>query len=449
LKLYKYQKKGVRQIDHFKGRALLADEMGLGKTVQALDWLKQHPDVRPVIIVCPASIKWIWEHHVALLLDTGSSVANGRTPPKGTNLHPPQITILNYDILPYWLDYLQTLSAKALLLDEGHYLKSLTTKRSKAAKTLSKKIPYIIGITGTPLTNRPSELWNILTILRPDLYKSLWSYRWRYCDPKKKPWGWEFNGASNLQELHANLKNTMMIRRLKKDVLTDLPEKTHNIIPVEIKRKEYQEATDNFLFWLATKSPAAAKRAKSAQRLVQLGQLKQLAVKYKMKSVTKWIEDFLEESNEKLVLFAIHKTTIQLLHKTFPASVVVDGSTSMHDRKLAVKAFQADPKIKIFIGNIQAAGTGITLTASSSVLFVELPWVPADLTQASDRVHRIGQTKGVMIYYIVAKNTIEEGLCAILQKKQKILSEILDGDVQKDELNIYDELERALKRRLK
>ena len=449
MKLYQYQKKGVRQIEHFEGRALLADEMGLGKTVQALEWLRRHPNLHPITIICPTSLKWVWEHHVSLILKMKAFVAKGQTPPAGKTLNKPQILIIDYDILFYWKDYLKKRKNKALLIDEAHYIKNSSANRSRATKVLAKDIPYIIGITGTPLTNKPNELWNIISIIRPDKYKQLWPFRWRYCAPKRKPWGWEFNGASHLDELHTNLKNTMMIRRLKKNVLTELPAKTRIVITVDIKRKEYEEATNNFLSWLTKISPAAAERAKSAERLVQFGYLKRLTAELKLKNTLNWIKNFLEEDGGKLVVFAVHKKIINAIHSKFPKSVVITGETKQKNRKNCITTFQKDPKFRLFIGNIQAAGVGITLTAASSLLFAELDWVPAQHTQAEDRIHRIGQKAGVMIYYIIAKNTIEEDLCKLIQKKQKIISQVLDGKTQKDDLNIYDEIEKKLKRRRK
>lgn len=444
-KLYKFQKKDVRKMEHFKGRCLLASEMGLGKTLEALTWLKQNPKLRPAIVVCPASLKWVWEAEASLHFGMRSEILNGqKSPKKGlSSKHP--LLIINYEILQYWLEYLQALSPQVLLLDEAHFIKSLTAKRTKAVIKLAKTIPHIIGISGTPLTNRPNELWTIIHLIRPDIFTSLWTYRWRYCKPVRMPWGWQYKGASNLKELHRKLKTLMMIRNLKKDVLKELPEKTRQIIPLEIDSTEYDEVLNNFIRWLTKKSADKVVKAKRAERLVQMGYLKRLAAELKMDKVLDWIDNFLEESDGKIVLGAIHKKIITQLHSKYKnISVVVDGSVTGKKRKIAIQTFQKNKRIRIFIGSIQAAGVGITLTAASTLALIEMPWMPSEVTQFEDRIHRIGQKKAAMIYYLIAKGTLEEDLCKILQKKQTILSATLDGKKEINSLDIYNELQKVL-----
>ncbi len=445
-KLYKYQEKAVRKIQHFKGRALIADEMGLGKTLEALKWLQLNPELRPAVVVCPASLKWVWETEASLHLGMRSGILNGQKPPKRGFIGKHPLIIINYEILQYWLEYLQKLNPQVLLLDECHYIKNYRAKRTKAINHLGKNIPCIIGIGGTPLTNRPNELWNIIHLIRPDVFSSVWTYRWQYCNPVRRPWGWEYKGANNLKELHRKLNSLMMIRRLKKDVLSELPDKTRQIIPMDINnRNEYQEALDNFITWLTKKSTVKAERAKRAERLVQMGYLKRLSAELKIDKVLQWIDDFLEESDGKLVLGAIHKNIIKQIHSKYKCiSVVVDGSVTGKKRKLAIQTFQRNKSIRLFIGSIQAAGLGVTLTAASAVAFLEIPWTPAEVIQFEDRVHRIGQEEAVMIYYLIARDTIEEKLCELLQKKQAILSATLDGRKQINKLEIFDELQKEL-----
>ncbi len=440
-KLYKFQKTAVRKIQHFRGRALLASEMGLGKTLTALKWLQQNPKLRPAIVICPASLKWVWEAEASLHLGMRSNILNGQKPPKIRKrfISKHSLIIINYEILQYWLEYLKVLKPKVLILDEVHRIKNLRAQCTKAVIKLNKGIPHIIGIGGTPLTNRPSELWPIIHLIRPDQFNSLWAYRWRYCKPTHTPWGWQYKGANNLKELHRKLNTLMMIRRLKKDVLSELPDKTRQVIPMEIELDEYQEALNNFIRWLAKKSASKVEKAKRAERLVQMGYLKRLAASLKMDNVLNWIDDFLEESNSKLVLYCVHRKIIKQIHSKYRhISVVVDGSITGKKRKIAVKTFQNNKSIRLFIGNIKAAGVGITLTAANSLAFVEMEWVPALHTQAEDRIHRIGQKKAAMIYYLIARKTIEENLCELIQKKQKILSATLDGKEGANELNIFD-----------
>ena len=447
-----YQLKAVRKIEHFKGKALLADEMGLGKTVEALLWLKKHPKRKPIIIICPASLKWMWEGFVHRILKTRCEVLYGRRPPKNKKLigsH--HFIIINYEIISYWKKYLKKLKPKIIIIDEIHYIKNHKAKRTRAIRSLSKKIPYIIGISGTPLLSRPSELWTTLKLIRPDIFKSKLLFTIRYCNRKWTYRGWDISGATHLDELHKILSTTMMIRRLKKDVLKELPEKTRHVIPLDIiNRKEYDEAVNNFIKWLSKKSITKAKRARKAHHLVKMGYLKRLAAELKIKLVLSWIDDFLEENDGKLVLFCIHRHIVKILHDRYKdISVVIVGGQSSIKRKRAVQSFQKKQKIRIFIGNIKAAGVGITLTAASTLAFIEMGWTPGEHTQAEDRIHRIGQKNTANIYYLVAKDTVEEKLCKLLQRKQKILSAALDGGGKINQLDIFNELEKMLKKKQK
>lgn len=445
-KLFKYQLEGALQIRHFKGRALLADEMGLGKTLQALYWSFKTKKARPIVIVCPATLKLNWELEASKHLRMMSEVLYGQTPLKRIPITHHPIFIINYEILQYWITFFEKLKPVAVIFDEAHFLKNRTTKRFKASRKLTKikTVKHVIGISGTPMTNRPAELWSILHLIRPDLFKGFFSYGMKYCKPQKKPWGWEFKGATNLDELHQILTDELMIRRKKADVMSELPDKTRHIIPVALpNHKEYTEASEDFITWLGKKDFSKVKKAQKAEVLTRLGYLRRLAAELKMEHSFNWIDSFLEESDGKLVVFLSHKAIMKaLLERYRKESVFVDGSVTGIDRQRAIKKFQNTKSCRIFFGNIKAAGTGITLTASSNLLFVEYPWHPADLTQAEDRIHRIGQKNAATIHYLVAKNTIEESLIRLLQEKQKIFDTAIDGVPKKlgTDLNIYDQL---------
>jgi len=450
-KLKSYQKEGVALIEHFAGRILLADEMQLGKTIQALKWIKNHPEKRPVIVICPSISKWVWEEQAITHTNLRSNVLEGATPPKfEKSFLPAPILIINFEILEHWIPYLKKLKPQVIIIDECHYIKSRTALRTKAVIALSKKVRHVIAISGTPLVNRPIELYNILHLLWPDVFDSFFKYAFRYCQPVKTPWGWQYKGAKNIKELHRRLKGLGMIRRLKKNVMKELPEKERLIIPLDIeKRNEYEEALHDFIAWLSKQGKIKkAERASRAEKLVQMSYLKRLSAESKMCNVFKWIDSFLKDNDEKLVLFAVHRKIINMLHDRYKnISVVVDGSVKNRDRKKIEKYFKRNKKIRIFIGNIKAAGISISLSsAASSLAFVEINWTPGEHTQAEDRIHGIGQTKAVTIYYLIAKNTIEEKLCKLIQKKQQILSATLDGGKQINKLDIYSKLESILKK---
>lgn len=445
-KLFDYQKDGVKQIEKFDGRVLLADEMGLGKTIQALYYHKRNKKGTTVVI-CPASVKYNWAREASIHIGEHAEILEGRKPPTREVLQKNKFIILNYEIVGGWIEYLKKLKPDILILDECHYVKNRKAKRTKCVKQLAKLCPHVLALSGTPLTNRPSELWTVLNMICPKTFKSFMPYAMKYCDAKRNAWGWEFKGHKNLGELHDILRSTCMIRRKKKDVLKDLPEKSRYVIPVELlDRKEYDEAENDLISWLSKYSKQKASAAQRAERLVKMGYLKRLAGESKVDSVIEWIERFLYETDEKLVVFGIHKNVMEKLKSKFPNSVSIDGSTKSKDRQLNVDKFQKDSKTRLFFGNIQAAGVGLTLTASSTVLFAELGWTPSEHSQAEDRIHRIGQTNVSTCYYMIGINTIEEKLSDIIQSKQDILSATLDGGKIEGDLNIYDQLQKEILR---
>lgn len=448
-KLYRYQKEGVRLISKFDGRSLLADEMGLGKTLQSLTWYDWNfDDTALCIVVCPASLKYNWEREVLRHIGIRAAVCNGRKPPKKRRLFVKyRVIIINYDILGYWLEYLKSLKPDLIIIDEAQYAKSLAAQRTKYVTELCLDVPYVIALSGTPLTNRPAELFPVLHILWPRKYRRFHRFAWKFCDPRRNFRGrWEYKGAKNLPLLHEQLKRNGMIRRLKRDVLQDLPPISHNIVLLDIKnRKEYDDAERDFLKWLHTKSPAKANRAARAQRMVKRGYLRRLIGELKLQAVKEWIDSFFSESDDKLIIFGIHKNVLKPLYEHYHSrAVLVDGSIVGRKRQLAVDKFQTSHKTKLFLGNVQAAGTGHTLTASRTVGLIEIPWTPGEVTQAVARAHRISQTRGVSCYYLVVYNTIEHDLIKLIQHKQGILDSTLDGGIPNSEDDLLDLLDKAI-----
>jgi len=455
--LYSFQEEGVAFLEARDGRALIGDEMGLGKTVQALAYLQNNPDKRPAIIVCPSSLKINWMREAQhWMSDPDIQILSG-TDASGP-IHG-DVLIINYHILKDWKERLKDLQAEVLVLDEFHYIKNNKAKRTKAAKFIGKHIPHVIGLSGTPILNRPVELINPVRLVDKSVIPNAWHFKKRYCDAQHNGFGWDFSGASNTEELHEKLTNTVMIRRKKKEVLTQLPDKVRSFVPVELNnKKEYQQAEDDFVNYVKEKTEQEmemeireklgdelfgnveinqqrleqlkkekAEKVSNAEALVKIEGLKQLAVKGKLDQAVSWIRDFLN-SDGKLVVMATHKFTIKKLMEEFgDIAVKVDGSVSGADRDKAVQQFQNNDKIKLFIGNMKAAGVGLTLTAASAMAFLELPWTPGDLSQAMDRIHRIGQEEVCNYYFLLAENTIEEKIANMLDKKTKTLDSVLDG----------------------
>ena len=413
-RLFSFQEAGVRFLEAEGGRALLADEMGLGKTIQALAWLNAHRETFAVV-VCPAHLKSNWAREIQeTLTGVTAEILSGTQPRKPSA----DIIVINYDVLQYWVETLRSIKPKALIIDEAHYIKNTAAKRTKAVKALARGVPHVIALTGTPVVNRPIEAFNAIRIIAPKLFPNFWEFAHRYCNARHNGFGWDFRGSSNEDELHNKLTSTIMLRRTKDEVLKDLPAKLQTVVPVEIQNREE---------YTAEEASIIDTEQNSAMILGKLEKLRQLAALGKLPDVEAWIADFLDSGSGKLVVFAVHREVINRLRKRFPSSVKVDGSTSMKERDEAVRRFQSDPNVRLFIGNIQAAGTGLTLTAAQTVAFAELPWTPGELTQAEDRCHRIGQTGCVNVYYFVATGTIDEDIFRLLSRKQEVVTSICDG----------------------
>ena len=441
-RMYPFQKEGLAFIENHNGRGLIADEMGLGKTVQALSYLGLHKEKRPALIICPASLKLNWKKEITKWLPGESvSIISGSKAFDKADTY-----IINYDIVNKQLERLEALDLQVIIMDESHYVKNAKAARTKACRELTKGVPHVIGLSGTPITNRPIELFTILNILDPIEWNSYWKYAQTYCGAKHNGYGWDFNGSSNTKELHDRLTRSVMIRRLKENVLKDLPAKVRCVVPMELSnRTKYKQAETSIIqFIAANEGLDRAEKAKQAEVLVKIEKLKQLALEGKLKQAIKWIEDYLE-TNDKLVVFATHTATLDALEAAFSNTVRVDGSTSQANRQKAVDDFQEKPNINLFLGNIKAAGVGLTLTAANATCFLEFPWTSGDLDQAEDRVHRIGQkADSVMAYYLVGEDSIDEYIAELIDEKRKVLTQVLDGKDVEDN-SLFTELLNKLK----
>ena len=445
-KPYPYQLEIVNRICRFNGRALVSLDMGCGKTLVALLYAKRI-GARPVVVVCPASVKWHWQREAAKHVGMRAEVLEGMSPDRNGGLSPrAPIIVLNYDILGPWLPHLRELNPQLVVIDESQALQDLRTQRTKNTRELCQGVPNVLALSGTPIINRPKEIWPTLNILRSDLYPSFWKFGFKFCAPKRTFWGWDFRGASNLDELRKGLKRFVMIRKRKEEVLKDLPKFRRIVVPMEIRnRPKYDQAQDDFLGWLAKYDPAKLNSAMRAKRLVQLGYLKRLAARLKMRNVLEWVDDFLADTDDKLVVFAVHRKIIKRLRDRYAGmAVVVDGSVTGRTRQLAIDQFQKFKKKRMLIGQGKAAGTGIGLTAATATAFVELAWNPGTHTQAEARTLRIGQDRPVTYWYLVARDTIEEKLLKISQDKQKVLTAAMDGGKGED-FDVFDRLCEALK----
>ena len=451
---YAYQLLGARALHRFGGRGLLADEMGLGKSLQALLYAERHPQARPVLIVCPAGLKFNWARECRQHFGWHAHIVEGLEPPKDLLPQSHAITIANYDILSPrqrkqhsysgWLAYLKGLAPKLIILDEAHYLKNPRSARSRTVRELCQGVPHVLALTGTPIENKPIELWPVLNILYPREFPSYYGFGMAYCAPQRNRFsgGWDFNGSSNIDELRKRLQH-IMIRRKKADVLQDLPPKQRHVVPLDIvDRGQYEEAEEAFLQWLARHKPEKLTKALKAEMLVKTGYLKRLAATLKLPNVFAWVDSFLAESEGKLLVFGVHRSILDQLEDRYrKMSVVVHGSVKGRERQEAVDQFQQRKEIRLFLGQIRAAGVGLNLTRAADVAFAEFDWVPAAHTQAEDRCYgRLSDLHGASSWWLTAENTIESRLVQILDNKQETANAVLDGQGKGDQLDIYGQL---------
>lgn len=458
-----FQKAGVLYATKSK-RTFIADEMGLGKTVQAIA-VAEYNQAFPVLVICPASLKFNWFNEILKWTGQQSMILNGGK----VKYNDPnsKYVITNYDILEKHDEYLKSRIWNCIVVDESHYVKNYKTKRTRAVKEITKDVPFVLLLTGTPVLNRPNEIISQLEILkRLDDFGGFWNFVRKYCNARREQFGWNFSGSAHLDELNEKMRQRCYIRRQKKNVLKELPDKQRIHIPVEISNlTEYKRAQNSFIDWLENfvandqkfldsikdmdedvrKSAIRAHvtdkshRAQRAEQIVQLEYLKQLSAVGKMNAVIEWISDFLE-TGEKLVIFATHRNIHEQLHQEFKdISVTITGDDSSVNRQKSVDKFQTDENTRLIICSLKAGGVGITLTESSNVVFVEYGWTPADHDQAEDRLHRIGQKDSVMCYYFTGLGTVDEDIYELIEQKRQIVDNVTEGG-QAVELKMMNEL---------
>jgi SWI/SNF-related matrix-associated actin-dependent regulator of chromatin subfamily A-like protein 1 len=440
--LHPFQRAGVRYALE-RRRTFIADEQGLGKTVQALATLEAD-DAFPAIVVCPASMKLMWEREASIWLPKRKvAVLDGRTSATWTEeALEAEIVVLNYDILDSQEERLTALGARALVLDESHYVKNPGARRTKSAIRLAERLPdgaLRLALTGTPILNRPEELISQLRALGRlrDFGSGARLSR-------------RFRAASSDDRLHWNLRANCYVRRTKEQVLPQLPAKRHDTVPVLLSNEaEYRLAERDVVAWLQTLPldlrtlDAKVAAALRAEQLVRLNNLRQLAVNGKLPTALAWISDFLA-SGEPLVVFAEHVATQHAVLERFPDAEHILGADSTPNRQRAVDTFQREDGPQLIVCSMKAASQGITLTRASNVAFLELDWTPARHDQAEDRLHRIGQESAVSAWYLLAPDTIDETMAELLERKRSLIDAVTDGQVR-DEERLVDAVIRELR----
>lgn len=438
-KIREYQKEGVQAIEGFGLRALLADDTGLGKTLQAIHVLRRNPQTLPAIIVCPATVKRQWERCIGEELGWHVGVLEG-TRPFRPGLVTPKVYIINYDILPAWAETLATYyNPQMYVLDECHRAQNKEGQQTQALRYLSRLSPYMLAMSGSPMTNRPAELWPILNMLYPKLFPSFLEFAFEFCLPRKQFGKWDYRGCRKtaLPKLHKLLTDTCMIRRMKEDVLHELPKKMRKVLPVDLTNMaDYLEAKNDFKSWLRrTQTAARARAATRAEKFTQMSYLRQVCARGKVRAIFEWVDAFMAETTEKLVGFTVHTKLLDALCKRYHGICVrIDGSVTGNQREAARTTFMGDKRCRLLFGHYQAAGVGLDglqKVCRTGAVF-ELPWRPGDLTQLEDRVYRYGQDRVSWIYYLIAANTIEERMCEIIREKQDNIRRALNGEAADD-----------------
>jgi SNF2 family DNA or RNA helicase len=416
----------------------LADEQGLGKTVEALTTLEAD-EAFPAVVVCPASMKLGWQREAGHWLPHRSvTVVQGR----GTAAPPADITIVNYEVVAAHHQALASRRPRAIVVDESHYCKNPQAKRTQAVRRLAGAVAadgLRLALSGTPVLNHAEELISQLRIIgRMEDFGS------------GARFSRQFRGRVSEERLHWHMRRACFVRRLKADVLPQLPPKRQVVIPVGLTNEsEYRLAERDVIAWLKSQpldlSTLNAKIAATlrAQRLAQLGTLQRLAARGKLAAALSWIDDFLA-SGEPLVVFARHLEVQRAVIAKFPRAARLLGEDSLSDREAAIGAFQQADGPRLIVCATRVAAQGITLTRASNVAFLELEWTPAMHDQAEDRCHRIGQRDAVTAWYLLAAGTIDETMARLIQSKRATVAAVTDGRVLESD-GLVDAVVRELR----
>ena len=421
--LYRHQTSGVAFLLS-RQRAILADDMGLGKTRTSIVAAREQAPDGPFLVVCPASVKLNWRREIHNV----EPDADVQVLEKDALRNDARWVIINYDRLLRFQSSLLARRFAVVIVDEAHSIKNDSARSKRTLELLGaakgKKLTdgpqatYLL--TGTPMTNRPRDLFNLLKGIGHPLSNSFFGYAKRYCAATNNGYGLDTNGASNLEEL-AQVMAGVMLRRTKSEAL-DLPEKVRTWLPVDVPVSRTNSLERRALDYLGDNP------ARSGQTWITfLGMLNKarhaLAIT-KAVSTADFVGDCVE-AGQKVVVFTSYTGVVETMLERFGNSAVsLTGSHSAEAREAAVQRFQKDPAIRVFVGNIQAAGTGVTLTAGTHVVFNDLDWVPATHWQAEDRIHRIGQTQTAFVTYLYAPGTLDEFVADLLEAKAKMVGVI-------------------------
>jgi SWI/SNF-related matrix-associated actin-dependent regulator 1 of chromatin subfamily A len=441
-----HQKEAIEKLVRNK-KFILADDMGLGKTTSTIIAALE-TGAKKILIVCPASLKLNWEREIANYSDRPVYIAEGK---KFSNEH--DFVIVNYDILKNFHDIkdkekseIMKINFDLVIMDEAHMISNPQAQRTKIANDIASKSERVWLLSGTPMTSRPMNYYNLLNLVDSPVAANWMAYAKRYCNGFQFSVGkrkvWNVTGASNLEELRERTQ-THILRRLKEEVL-DLPEKIITPVYLRLKSKDYEELMGEYFDWYDSRPEESSSLTIQFSKLMKV---RKVIAQEKINNTIELAENIIEQG-KKVIIFTNFTDTLNIIYNHFgKQAVYLDGSCSKFHRQNAVDEFQTNDKIRVFVGNLKAAGVGITLTSAEAVIMNDLSFVPAEHSQAEDRSHRIGQKNSTSVYYPLFENTIEGAIYDILNRKKKIISTVMGDDMMDDASTIEEMLNMISYRR--
>ena len=424
-----HQKLAIEKLAGSK-RFILADDMGLGKTTSTIIAALE-TKVKKILIICPASLKINWQREIENYTDRSVYIAEGKL---FSTEH--DFVIVNYDILKNFYDLkdkenslITKSNFELIVIDEAHYIQNGQAQRTKLVNSFVKSVDKLWLLTGTPMTSRPMNYYNLLFLIESPVAQNWMAYAIRYCQGYQFKAGnrkiWNVSGASNLEELR-DRTSRQVLRRLKTEVL-DLPDKIISPIYLRLKSKLYEGLMGEYYDWYKNKKEESSSLTVQFSKLMKV---RQVIAEEKINDTIELAQNIIDQ-DKKVIIFTNFTDTLQKIHSHFgKQSVYLDGSCTKPQRQYAVDQFQENDKIKVFVGNLRAAGVGITLTAGEAVIMNDLSFVPSDHDQAQDRAYRYGQKNSVSVYYPIFENTIEGVIYDMLSKKKNIIDTVMGDNIE-------------------
>ena len=425
-----HQKEAIQKLCENK-KFILADDMGLGKTTSTIIAALE-TGAKKILIICPASLKINWQREIENYSDRPTSIIEGK------KWEDADFVIINYDIIKNFHDEKNKkdsiiLNSKfdLVIIDEAHYIQNKQAQRTKLINDMVKNVDRLWLLTGTPITSRPINYFNILNLIDSPVALNWMAYVKRYCNGYQFKAGkrkvWNVSGASNLEELR-DRTTPLVLRRLKENVL-DLPDKIITPVYLRLKSKEYESLMGDYYDWY----DKGGESDSMTLQFTKLTQVRQCIANEKTSSTIELCENIIEQGKKVIVFTNFTRSLETILEHFGKKAVRLDGSMSQKDRQESVDKFQNDENVMVFVGNIKAAGTGLTLTAGEAVVMNDLSFLPSDHSQAEDRAYRIGQKNNVLVYYPLYENTIEGIVYDILRKKKDIIETVMGDNMNSSE----------------